>query len=186
MVLLALAGCGTAEEEMPAVAPAGVSGPALILSAPRSVVLRPVQAAGQRRLWRGEEGVAVATDGPRVTATAGFGQMVMGTRFDGADPLEDARALLAAPAVARRLVDLSGAERDPATMRFGLALDCTLRARAMEEETLVEERCVGGGIVFTNRFWIEPASGRVRRSEQWAGDGLSMLEMRHLDSLTLR
>ncbi|MGG5811905.1 YjbF family lipoprotein [Falsiroseomonas sp. CW058] len=178
---LLLAGCGMPWDRAPApdAAPGPVAGgPALLLSAPRQAVLRPLPGAGPRRIWRAEEGIAIETEGARVTATAGLGPMLMSTRFEGPDPLEDPAALLRAPAAARRLVDLSGADRDPAGMRFGLTLDCTLRAREEAEAILVEERCTGGGTGFTNRFWISPAGGAVLRSEQWVGDGLAPLAFR--------
>jgi len=72
-------------------------------------------------------------------------------------------------------VDLAGADRDPRSMRFGLTLDCTLRGHVEGDWILVQERCAGGGISFTNRFWAEAATGEVRRSEQWAGDAVPML-----------
>jgi hypothetical protein len=180
LLAAALAGCGDtpAGEAMRQAfapgaaqpAPVVVQGPALVLLAPRRAVLWPASAGGPRRLWRGEEGIAVATEGPRVVATAGLGQMLMATRLDGPDPLEDPRALLAGPAAARRQVDLSAPDRDPATMRFGLVLDCTLAARAEAEWIVVEERCTAGETAFTNRFWAPAAGGAVTRSEQWAGE----------------
>ena len=107
--------------------------------------------------------------------TAGLPQMVMATRLDGPDPLEDPRALLGAEAASRRTVDLSGADRDPRSMRFGLRLDCTLRGTAEGGWIVVEERCAGEGSSFTNRFWAVPQTGEVRRSEQWAGEDVGVL-----------
>ncbi|WP_372622517.1 YjbF family lipoprotein [Falsiroseomonas sp.] len=184
----ALAACGDtpAGEALRSLAPsateteAGAPSPApqgagLMLLAPRRVLLVPVSEAGDRRVWRGVGNVALATEGARVVATAGLARMVMATRFDGPDPLDDPRALLGREARARRTVDLSGADREPGSMRFGVALDCTLRGQPEAGWILVEERCRGGGLSFTNRFWAEAASGTVRRSEQWAGDGLPLL-----------
>jgi hypothetical protein len=139
------------------------------------VLLTPLSETGERRLWRGEGNVALATEGARVVATAGLPRMVMATRFDGADPLSDPRALLGREARARRTVDLAGADRDPGSMRFGVALDCMLHGRNEAGWILVEERCRGDGLSFTNRFWADRASGEVRRSEQWAGEGLPLL-----------
>jgi hypothetical protein len=70
-----------------------------------------MQTQGQRRLWRAAGGVVVATDGARVVATSGLPQMVMATRFDGPDPLEDPKSLIGRSAEARRLVDIAGAAR---------------------------------------------------------------------------
>jgi hypothetical protein len=152
-------------------------GPSLLLEGPRRVVLVPVSGNGARQVWRGPGHVALATDGARVVGTAGLGQMVMATRLDDPDPLEDARALVGRDARARRTIDLAGADRDPASMRFGLVVECALRGRAEAGWILVEERCAGDVAAFTNRFWADPATGIVWRSEQWAGDAVPMLRL---------
>jgi|GEM_PF-6903558 len=172
--LILLAGCAAAPE--PARGPVAVQGPALVLTAPRQVVLTPVSESGARRLWRGEGGVAVATDGPRVVATAGLGPVLMATRLDGPDPLSDPRALLGREATARRTVDLGAAGGDPNAMRFGLVLECRLGGRMDGAWLLVEERCAVDGRGVVNRFWSDPATGAVRRSEQWAGDAPLVIE----------
>jgi hypothetical protein len=152
-------------------------GPSLLLEGPRRVVLVPISGTGARQVWRGSGQVALATDGARVVGTAGLGQMVMATRFDGPDPIEDARALLGRDARARRTIDLSGENRDPASMRFGLVVECALRGQRDGGWIVVEERCGGDVAAFTNRFWADPATGIVWRSEQWAGDGIPMLRL---------
>ncbi|WP_237216623.1 YjbF family lipoprotein, partial [Falsiroseomonas oryziterrae] len=123
----------------------------------------------------GDGGVAVATDGPRVVGTAGLGPVLMATRLDGPDPLADPRALLGREASARRTVDLGAAGGDPNAMRFGLVLDCRLAGRMDGAWLLVEERCAVDGRSVTNRFWADPATGAVRRSEQWAGDAAPLV-----------
>jgi len=72
------------------------------------------------------------------------------------------------PAAARRVVDLVPANRDIGRMRFGISLECRLRATRMEEGLYVEERC-GGGARFINRYWADAETGAVWRSEQWVG-----------------
>ncbi len=138
-----------------------------------------IQQQGTRRMWRAPGGVVVATDGARVVGTAGLPQMVMATRFDGPDPLTDPRALLTRSAETRRLVDISGASRDPATMRFGISFDCRLRAAETEDGyILVEERCrVPGFSPVVNRFWAEKESGTVGYAEQWIGPGIGPLAL---------
>ena len=138
-----------------------------------------IQQQGSRRMWRAPGGVIVATDGARVVGTAGLRQMVMGTRFEGNDPLSDPRALLARSAEARRLVDISGAARNPAGMRFGLAFDCRLRAADTEDGyILVEERCrVTGLSPVVNHFWADRETGVVGYAEQWIGPGLGPLAL---------
>lgn len=145
----------------------------------RSANATLIQEQGRRRMWRAPGGVVVATDGARVVATSGLPQMLMGTRFDGPDPLEDPRALLAHSAEARRLVDLSGASRDPSGMRFGVAFDCRLRAAPTDEGLiLVEERCrVTGASPVTNRFWAHAETGAIGYAEQWVGPGLAALAL---------
>ncbi|PWS38773.1 hypothetical protein DFH01_05845 [Falsiroseomonas bella] len=164
-----------------AAAPPPVQGPHLLLVAPRRAVLLPVSGGAPRAIWRSEAGnIAIATEGPRIVATAGLRQMLMATRFEGPDPLDHPLALRGTEAFARRSVDLATNERDPSTMRFGVALDCRLSGRDEAGWVVVEERCTGGGASFTNRFWVQPESGAVLRSEQWAGDeaGVLTLEMR--------
>lgn len=139
-----------------------------------------IQEQGQRRLWRAPGGVVVSTDGARVVATAGLPQMVMATRFDGPDPLEDPKSLIGRSVETRRLVDVMGASRDPSTMRFGLSFDCRLRAFRTDEEhmILIEERCrVPGLSPVSNRFWADEGSNRVGFAEQWVGPGVGPLSL---------
>ncbi len=137
-----------------------------------------LQRQGESRLWRAPGGVVVATNGARVVGTAGLAQMITGTRFDGPDPLEDPAPLLRRSAEARRLVDLSPRNRDPAGMRFGVAFDCRLRAIETEEAhiLLVEERCRATGLSeVRNRFWVDVRTRRATHAEQWVGPGLPPL-----------
>lgn len=195
ILLVALAGCGanspvagflpSAEPDRLAIAEAESaeaeeSGEVLRMALGRrraSAVL--IQQQGTQRMWRAPGGVVVATDGARVVGTAGLPQMVMATRFDGPDPLTDPRALLTRTAETRRLVDVSGASRDPSTMRFGLSFDCRLRAAETEDGyILVEERCrVPGLSPVVNRFWAERESGAVGYAEQWIGPGIGPLAL---------
>lgn len=155
-------------------APAGA--PALLLRlGSRRGLARLVQEEGERRLWRTPGGVVVATEGARVVATAGLRQMLAATRFDGADPL----ARLAEPGGEEwrgtRVVDLMRSGTDPARMRFGVRLDCRLRAEPAPEETLLVRESCRGDARFENRFWADARSRAVFRSEQWIGDGLPPL-----------
>lgn len=142
---------------------------------PRTATAVLIQQQGNRRMWRAPGGVVVATDGPRVVATSGLPMLITATRFDGPDPLDAPVQLIGRSAEARRLVDVSGAGRDPASMRFGIAFDCRLRAARTEEAgvVLVEERCrVPGQAPVVNSFWANEASGRVTHAEQWVGTGM--------------
>jgi hypothetical protein len=112
-----------------------------------------MQTQGQRRLWRAAGGVVVATDGARVVATSGLPQMVMATRFDGPDPLEDPKSLIGRSAEARRLVDIAGAARDPATIR------------------------VPGFSPVLNRFWADERTNQIGFAQQWVGPGIGPLSL---------
>lgn len=137
-----------------------------------------VQERGERRLWRSPGGFVVMTDGARVTATAGLREVLVATRYDGPDPLADPLSLLDRPGSSRRLIDLTRADRKPEGMRFGVALDCRLRAERTEDPSLVlvAESCRGGRLgTVANRFWVAADGGAVVRSEQWIGPGLPTL-----------
>ena len=149
--------------------------PSLSLSVGRRrVVATLIEQNGERRMWRSPDGTVVATDGVRVVATAGLPVWLAATRLDGPDPLEDPTALAGRPATARRSVDLMRPGREPADMRFGVSLECRLGAVRTAEALLVTERC-GGGASFTNRYWAEPETGSIWRSEQWVGGDAPMV-----------
>ncbi len=173
-VAAALRGVMPAAEAPAAALPAG----GLRLTGTRQpLVFALAQQTGNRRLWRADGGVAVATEGPRIIATAGLGQMLTATRQEGPDPLEDVAALLDQPASTRRTVDLAGASREPSSMRFGLVIECRLTAARLATEILVREACTSPAGAFTNRFWADPETGTVLRSEQWVGDEVPAVTM---------
>ncbi|WP_187830425.1 YjbF family lipoprotein [Siccirubricoccus phaeus] len=132
-----------------------------------------LQELGTRRLWRTPSGIVIATDGGRVVATSGLGDMLVATRFDGPDPLEAPGSLLGPAVQARRMVDLMRANREPEGMRFGVSVECRLQGKPTEENPevlLVTERCrTAGEGRFTNRYWVTAADGQVLRAEQWVG-----------------
>ncbi|RAI60959.1 hypothetical protein DOO78_02170 [Roseicella frigidaeris] len=137
-----------------------------------------VQETGERRLWRTAGNQVVETDGGRIIATAGFPEMLAATRFDGPDPLAEPAALLAHPAAARRMVDLMRASRTPEGMRFGVQIECRLRAEPTEDAAvlLVTERCRAEGAGrFTNLFWVSAETGAVLQTTQWVGPAAPML-----------
>jgi hypothetical protein len=155
----------------------GVAGPTLRVSgARRHFLFTLVQASGERRLWRAEGGAALATEGPRITAIAGLGPGLAATRLDQPDPLADPAALLGHVATTRRSIDLRGAEGQAAGLRFGVALSCRLAAVAEGAWLVVTESCTGPDIAFENRFEAEAATGEVRRSRQWVGDAVLVVE----------
>jgi hypothetical protein len=185
LALLGLAGCGDTpaaavlrgdQAAVQAAAPVG-SGPVLrVTGARRPFLFTLVQASGERRLWRAEGGAAIATEGPRITATAGLGPGLAATRLDQPDPLADPAALLGRSATTRRSIDLRGAEGEAAGLRFGVALSCRLAAVAEGAWLVVTETCTGADIAFENRFEAEAATGAVRRSRQWVGDAVLEVE----------
>ncbi len=145
---------------------------------------RLLQETGERRLWRTPGGLVLATEGARVVATAGLAHSIAASRFETPDPLLEPRTLLARNASVRRQVDLMTQAREPGGMRFGVLLNCRLRARPLPEDAatlLVEEYCEGEALAgFTNLFWLEAASGAVLRSEQWIGPNLPPLRIEEI------
>lgn len=139
-----------------------------------------LQDQGRRRLWRAGEGMALMTDGPRVVATAGLAEVLVGTRVVGQDPLLAPDALLTGEAETLRLVDLATGARDPGGMRFGLPIACRLQATASADRPdllEVTERCQGPAEIgsFANRFVLRRADAAALRTEQWIGPGLPLL-----------
>jgi hypothetical protein len=179
VLLVSVAGCARAPapplRAEPLAAPrSGPVEPALaITSGGQRRLLRLVQANGEQRLWRSQDGSVIATNGARVVASAAGPVWVAATRFDTPDPLDDPAALLSRQGEARRLVDLSSASRDPARMRFGVVVECRLSAAPVietgQDAILVTETCRGSGQGQPNRFWADARDGRIIRSEQWAG-----------------
>lgn len=163
-------------EEVPASVSVEAGGePALYLRwQQRRAVAQLAQQSGENRLWRSPGGMAVATDGARVVATAGLRDWLAATRLDGPDPLDEPLLLLGREATLRRQVDLMRSDRSPEGMRFGISLNCRLRGSLTDEAEgpqalLIQERCRGGGQSFVNRFWADPDNGGIYRSEQWIG-----------------
>lgn len=158
-------------------------GPYLRLTqGPRAADARLISQQGERRMWRTRGGVVVATDGVRVVATSGLPTMVAATRFDGPDPVADPQSLTRRGADARRIVDLMTASRDPAAMRFGVALDCRLSsAPSAEADTIIiTETCRAQGLgLIRNRFWMDRESNGIHTSEQWIGPRTPPLRISH-------
>ncbi|MGG5886829.1 YjbF family lipoprotein [Falsiroseomonas sp. HC035] len=184
---LLLAGCGDTPladalrgpvGPMQSAAASEPSGPVLLVSgARRPFRFTLLQHAGGQRLWRAEGGAALSTQGARITATAGLGAGLAATRLEGADPLEDPRALPGREEVRSvRSIDLQGATRSPQDLRFGVQLACRMTVAEEGAWLVLTERCSGDDIDFTNRFWAEAATGAVRRSEQWVGDATLTVE----------
>ena len=186
------AGDGRSAAQEPPLPPAGVRALLIALGRDAPAYALLLQETGDRRMWRTEAtSFVIATDGARVVATSGQEEMVMATRIDGPDPLRDAAALVGREAPARRVVDLARADRDPRHMRFGLALDCVMRATPAEADPgllLLEERCRGPSAIggFTNRFQVRAADGAVMASEQWIGPGLPALRIGPADGAVPR
>jgi hypothetical protein len=152
--------------------PAAVESAALEISlGGRREVAALIQQNGALRMWRSPGGLVVATDGPRVVATAGLSTWLTATRREGADPLDDPFAIGEGDHRTRRVVDLGSADRDPGGMRFGLASNCALRRILLEGEPVIEERCGGPAGSYVNRFWLDVTTGAIWRSEQWVGTG---------------
>ncbi|MBI0433491.1 YjbF family lipoprotein [Roseomonas sp. KE0001] len=168
-----------ADAPQPGFAPPPDGAPALGLTwQGRRALARLVQQNGENRLWRSAGGLVVATDGARVVATAGLREWIAGSRLDGPDPLDEPLAIPARPVGLRRQIDLMRNSRKPDEMRFGLSLTCRVSAGPAGAALLIREGCRGGGHSFTNRYWADPATGGIYRSEQWVGEaGMMLLEV---------
>ncbi|MFC3126963.1 YjbF family lipoprotein [Pseudoroseomonas globiformis] len=180
-----------------AVRPVADGTPSVRLSWGRGTALALlVSQNGENRMWRSAGGVVVATDGARIVATAGLREWIASTRIDGPDPLDEPLSLASQPVTLRRQVDLMRGNRAPSSMRFGVALNCRISAARQGPALVVRENCRGtgplmtepgwfGGVFgeesrsgFTNRYWADPATGGIYRSEQWVGEaGMMRLEV---------
>jgi hypothetical protein len=141
--------------------------------APAWVVL--YGATTERQTWLAADRTVIVTRQGRVVATANLptGQLV-DTWQGAADPLAGPVELLDGAAT-WRVVDLQPGDR------FGVRLDCTLAVTARGPVVIldrsfdlatVQERCrVSEGGAITNTFWVDPRSGFVWKSDQWAGPG---------------
>lgn len=174
----AIFGTGEPEAEWeaePAEAPQGEPALSLSLGSRRGVAVL-MQEEGDRRLWRTPGGVAVATDGARVVATAGLRQVLASTRFDGIDLLARLPELGQGEFRATRVVDLMRSATNPTRMRFGVRLNCRMIVAPAEvADTLLVTEICRGGASFTNRFLADARSYAVFHSEQWVGDDLPPL-----------
>lgn len=137
------------------------------------------QQNGENRMWQSPGGLVVATNGARVVATAGMREWLAATRLEGPDPLDEPLQLLGREALLRRQVDLMRSNRSPEGMRFGIQLNCRLQGSLTNGQEgpralLIRESCRGGGNNFVNRFWADPATGGIYRSEQWIGPAGSL------------
>lgn len=193
LLLLVLPGCGGSpwadlgreiNRSDAAAAEREPDGPALRLTLhDRASYAKLIQESGNRRLWRSGSGLIVATEGGRVVATSGAGEILVATRFNGPDPLAEPNALLGDVAEVHRSVDLMGAQRTPESMRFGVPVDCRMAASRTTDAgfLLVEEQCRAPSEGrFTNRFWVDAENGAVVRAEQWIGPGVGMLGVEFL------
>ncbi len=143
---------------------------------------RQVQEQGRQRIWRGRDGLVIATDGARVTGTAGLPNVLVATRFDDGDPIQSPVAIRGNPRDSRRVVDLATPDRDPRNMRFGLVVQCRVFGRMEPDEAgmTVVERCTSPNFrPFRNWFYVDIGTGTVTDSEQWVGPDTPPLRMAH-------
>jgi hypothetical protein len=192
-LLFLLAGCGAGSQapllpsltaDAKARPEAEPDGPALRVALDgRQTYARLIQESGNRRLWRTGTGLVLATEGGRVMATSGAGEILVATRFTDPDPLTAPVPLLTEQVLSHRAIDLMAASRAPESMRFGVPVECQLTASPTPDPAilLVEEQCRATGEGrFTNRFWVEAEGGAIIRSEQWIGPGIGLLSVEFL------
>jgi hypothetical protein len=130
-------------------------------------------AVGDRLTWLGADRAVLVTQKGRLVSTVGLsGGRIVDTWFGPPDPLAGPVELLDG-AAAWRLVDIQPGDV------FGFRVDCTMAVTArgpvvilerQYELATVEERCRGSdGRSIVNRFWVDPRTGFVWKSDQWAG-----------------
>lgn len=128
---------------------------------------------GGRQFWMAADRTVLVTQGGRLVATSGLGGgRIVDTWFGPPDPLVGPVELLDG-AAGWRQVDIQPGDV------FGLRLDCTMQVTArgpriilerQYELATVEERCrTSEGSSVVNRFWVDPRTGQVWASDQWAG-----------------
>jgi hypothetical protein len=148
----------------------------------RGSFARAVQEQGRQRIWRSRDGLVIATDGARVTGTAGLPSLLLAQRFDGGDPMANPRVLRGNPQDSRRVVDLSGPDRSPRSMRFGIVVQCRVTARMEPDEAgmTVTERCTSAAFrPFINWFYVDMGTDTITDSLQWVGPDTPPLRMAH-------
>lgn len=142
--------------------------------APAYVVL--YGAVGNRLTWLAADRAVLVTQNGRLVATANLPQGQLVNTWPGPDDPLSGPAEALDGAAHWRVVDLQPGDR------FGYRLDCTLRVTErgpvviLERQydlATVEERCRGSdGANIVNRFWVDPRTAQVWRSDQWAGPGV--------------
>jgi Group 4 capsule polysaccharide lipoprotein gfcB, YjbF len=131
-----------------------------------------VQRQGDVLQWRSRDLKVIETRSGRLVKTAGLPTDILRTEFISADPVAAGLQKLTAPADVQRIVDFSGTGRygrlvnsrveivgdDPITI---LGLNYPLRLARERNRVEVEDW------EFENRYWYDPATGRVWRSTQY-------------------
>lgn len=127
----------------------------------------------ERQTWLGADRTVLVTLNGRLVATANLpGGRVVNTWFGPPDPLGGPVDSIDGAAT-WRMMDLQPGDI------FGYRLDCTMVVTARGPVVIldrqydlaaVEERCRGDdGAAIVNRFWLDPRTGFVWKSDQWAG-----------------
>jgi hypothetical protein len=128
---------------------------------------------GDRQTWLGADRAVLVTQRGRLVATYNLpGGQLVNTWFGPPDPLTEPPDQLDG-AASWRIVDLQPGDQ------FGVRLDCTMRVVRRGTVVIldlqydlaeVEEGCRStDGARIVNRFWVDPRTGFVWKSDQWAG-----------------
>ncbi len=121
--------------------------------------------------WHSRDKAVVATRGGRIVRTVGLPENIRETRPLDPDPAVAGLHRVVAGARARRIVDFDGHER------FGRVVEARYRPMGRERVEIAgltydlllvveENRIEVDDWEFENRFWVDPGTGFVWRSEQ--------------------
>lgn len=125
-------------------------------------------------------GRALVLRGGAVVRTFGYGNDLTGLRTGRSDPVSRPRPLADWPGG----VDREYRYRVRNGADYSIVLSCAYtrgpRSRIEILQRLhtvveIEERCTNRRRVVVSRYWVEPESGRIWRSEQWLGPDLPVL-----------
>ena len=189
LMVLLLTGCGTLQRGVD-MARGAVFGPKGVRPAPEEVAASPyaqllieddavsaVMLLGNdddgRTAWFTDQHVLFLCEGDLVCGTHGLSARLDDMRIVGPNPFVDLRAIGQAPSTVDRRYDWHDG------YRYGVQVTGTVRRVGEEEVEILErkrtlvryEEQLSGGVDGKNIYWIDPATGQLRKSRQLVAPG---------------
>lgn len=146
---------------------------------PRAFLV-PLSDNGGYLNYRDDSGNAVVLLGGAVSRTESLGRDLQAVRYQRRDPIAHQTPLAEWPSRVPR--DYQYAVRDLGS--YNITLDCVFTSVARETIEIVELRydlvrvseiCTNARRQVSNTYWVDPATGFIWKSEQWAGPRLGHL-----------